>query len=111
MQVNYVRITMLPNPTNTGRVIMLGPTSLESLEADGDFLVNKNPLAKLMDIFKVKSTDRLPYFEVVLEVTGLDSVPENSRVAAYRAVAVSLMVSNSNPTAREKGRSVPACCR
>jgi hypothetical protein len=84
--INYVRIALLPNLSNNGRVILIGATSLESLEAGGDFLVSKESVQSLLDLFKVRSIWQLPYFEIVLEVKGIEAVPDAVHIVAGRTV-------------------------
>lgn len=84
MQINYVRIAFLPNLSNSGRVITIGATSLESLEAGGDFLVSNESIHELQRTLHARSADQLPFFEIVLEVKGLGSVPQRVRLVAQR---------------------------
>lgn len=86
LTVNYVRVALLRNLSNDGYVILLGATSEEALEAGGKFLVNPQQLEELLKAFNVSDPEKLPSFEVVIEVEGLRSVPENSRIVAERVV-------------------------
>lgn len=86
LMVNYVRIALLPNLSGNGRVILVGATSPESLEAGGEFLVQRTSLQQMMHALGVSSPAQLPFFELVLQVEGLETVPENAKIIAERIV-------------------------
>jgi hypothetical protein len=86
--VGYARLAVLPNLTNTGKVILVGATDEEALDGGGNFLIQPEYLAELLKIFSVSSASELPFFEVVLEVTGVDSNPCNVRIVAVRVVKI-----------------------
>ena len=78
----------MPNLTNSGKVILVGATDEEALEAGGNFLIQPDDLAKLLGKFSVSSASDLPFLEIVLEVTGVDSNPVAVRIAAERVVPI-----------------------
>jgi hypothetical protein len=86
LMVNYVRIAALPNMSGTGKVILVGATSAESLEAGGRFLLQQSSLQTLQRAYGVSSASLLPSFEVVLEVEGIQSVPDRVQIIAQRIV-------------------------
>lgn len=86
LTINYARVALVRNLSNDGYVILIGATSPEAIEAGGRFIVNQGQLAELMQFFKVSSPAELPSLEVVLQVRGLQSVPEDVHVVAERAV-------------------------
>ena len=85
-RINYARIAVLPNLSGAGRVILVGATSGDALEAGSDFLCAPNSLQDLLRRFKCSSAAQLPSFEVVLEVKGLETVPFSTRIVALRAI-------------------------
>lgn len=86
LTINYARVALVRNLSNDGYVILIGATSPEAMEAGGRFIVKQGQLAELVRFFKVSSPAALPFLEVVLEVQGLQSVPEDVHVVAERAV-------------------------
>jgi hypothetical protein len=84
--VGYARVAMLPNLTDTGRVILVGATDNGSVEAGGRFLVEPGALKELLDRFHASGSRDLPSFEVILEVRSVDSTPRAFRVVASRVV-------------------------
>lgn len=87
LNVNYARIAILPNFSRNGRVILVGATSQEALEAGGYFLVSGTSLDELSRSFAVRSLSSLPSFELVLEVKGAQSVPGSVKIVAQRRIA------------------------
>jgi hypothetical protein len=86
LNVNYVRIAILPNFERAGRVILIGATSAEALEAAGGYLLSDEAIRELLDKFHVGSVAELPPLEFLLEVRGLNSVPGSHRIVAERTV-------------------------
>lgn len=86
LNVDYVRIAILPGFNAAGKVFLLGATSTESLEAAGEYLLSDEALARLLAQFHVGKAADLPSLEVVLEVKGFDSVPGGHRIVASRIV-------------------------
>ena len=86
LNVNYVRIAILPNLDNSGHVILLSATSAESLEAAGTYLLSNESKRLLLARLHISSVDALSPTEFLLEVKGLNSAPESHRILAIRAV-------------------------
>lgn len=87
VSINYARVAVLPNFENTGHIVLLGATGLDSLEAAGAYLLDDKAAQDLFQHFHVTSLDRLPPFEVVLAVEGQGNVPDRVHVVALRAVS------------------------
>lgn len=86
LTVNYVRIAIIPNLDGAGNVILLSATSAESLEAAGSYLLSTESKQELLQHLGVSSASALPPSEFLLEVSGLNSVPESHRILAFRLV-------------------------
>lgn len=86
LNVNYVRIAIVPNLDKSGHVILLSATSAESLEAAGDYLLSNESKRLLLNRLHISSVAALPPTEFLLEVKGLNSAPESHRILAIRAV-------------------------
>jgi hypothetical protein len=86
LTVNYVRIAILPNLDGVGNVILLSATSAESLEAAGSYLLSPDSKQEILQHFGVHSALEFPPSEFLLQVSGLNSVPESHRILAFRYV-------------------------
>ncbi|HEY3940543.1 MAG TPA: hypothetical protein VGL97_24150 [Bryobacteraceae bacterium] len=82
--VSYVRLAMVPNLRDGGKVILVGANSEEALEAGGAFLVRPDAERELLERAHTKSGSSLRPFELVLETKGLESTPRRVRIVAYR---------------------------
>lgn len=86
LNVNYVRIAILPNFQNSAHVVLIGATNAEGLEAAGAYLLSDQAATELEKLFHVLSVGSLPAIEFVLEVRGLNSVPNGQRIVTYWSV-------------------------
>ena len=86
-QINYARIAILPNFENSARVILIGATSGEALEGAGTFLLSPQCVTELLNRFHVRTVASLPPLEFVLEVRGINSVPDGQHIVAVRALS------------------------
>lgn len=84
LNVNYVRIAILPNMDHTGHVILLGATSAESLEASGTYLLSQNSEQEILSRSHAKNMSALESAEFLIEVRGLDAVPDRYRMLSVR---------------------------
>jgi hypothetical protein len=87
VSVDCVRIVFLPNLSGKGRVIILGATSQLSLAGGGNFLADPNSMSTLTSLLHADSPSKLPYFELVLEVRGMENVPQVTKIVAYRTIS------------------------
>ena len=86
-RVGYARIGLLPNLSDTGRVVLIGATDNGAIEAGGRFIVDGPSLSTLLTRFQARQARDLPNFEVVLEVRSTDSTPRAVRVVASRVIS------------------------
>lgn len=86
LNVNYVRIAILPNLDNTGHVILLSATSPESLEAASEYLLSAASYRELLERFHVGSIKALPPVEFLLEARGLNAAPGSHHILSVRIV-------------------------
>lgn len=82
--VSYARIALVPNLAGTGKILMLGANDHYSLEAAGDFVVSSRGLGQILECLGIKTVDQLTQFEVVLQVTGIQSTPDSVLIVAHR---------------------------
>lgn len=86
LNVNYARVAILPNFQKTGRVILIGATSPEALEAAGDYLLSGEAIREILSNFHAHSANALPPVEFLIEVRGLNAVPGSRQIVAERLV-------------------------
>jgi hypothetical protein len=86
LNVNYVRIAILPNLDASGHVVLLSATSAESLEAASSYLLSNDAERLLLKKLHASSIASLPPTEFLLEVRGLNSAPESHQILAIRTV-------------------------
>ncbi len=77
----YSVVDYLPNPDQDGKVLIIAGTGSEATEGAGEFLASEDSLAAFRKLLHTKT---LPYFEVVLKTTHLNSTPMTATVVAYR---------------------------
>lgn len=86
LNVNYVRVAILPNLDNTGHVILMSATSPESLEAASEYLLSAASYRELLARFHARSIEALPPVEFLLEAKGLNAAPGSRRILSIRIV-------------------------
>lgn len=77
----YASIAYLPNPSQTGSVIILAGTDSDATGAAAAFLTAEQQMEKLR---KTLGTDRFPYFEVLLKTSRLSGTFFDAEIVAYR---------------------------
>ena len=82
----YCTVAQLPNPSGSGRVLVLEGTSSEATEAAGDFLMSEEQMSKFMHRI---NADHFPYFEVLLKISTVRGTPLTVTIEAYRTYPTS----------------------
>jgi hypothetical protein len=77
----YCTVAMLPNPSGSGRVLLLEGTSSEATEAAGDFLLSEEQMSRFRHRI---NADHFPYFEVLLKISSVRGTPLTATIEAYR---------------------------
>jgi hypothetical protein len=77
----YATIAYVPNPSQTGSVIILAGTDSDATGAAASFLTSEDRMENLRKTFKV---DRFPYFEVLLKTSRLSGAFFDATPIAYR---------------------------
>ncbi|HEX4758527.1 MAG TPA: hypothetical protein VH308_11105 [Terracidiphilus sp.] len=77
----YCVVAYLPNPQQSGKVLMIAGTDSAATEGGGDFLTSEDQLSRFQKTLHVAT---LPYFEAVLKTTNLNGTPIDANVVAYR---------------------------
>jgi hypothetical protein len=75
-------IAYLPNLSHTGEVLLIAGLVFEGTEGAGDFLSAPESIPDLRRRLALKSGERIPPFEAILETTSLEGTARTSRLAA-----------------------------
>jgi len=78
----YSIVAYLPNPSHTGRVIILAGTDSDATGAAAEFLTSEQGLQRLRQ--KLHADAKLPYFEVLLKTSRLSGTSFSAEPLAYR---------------------------
>jgi len=81
----YSVVAYLPNPSNTGNVIILAGTDSDATGAAAEFLTSEPALRGLQEKLHVQ---RMPYFEVLLKTSRLSGTSFNAEPLAFRIYGV-----------------------
>lgn len=77
----YAVVAYLPNPSRSGRVIILAGTDSDATAAAAAFLTSEDQMETLRQKF---GTDRFPYFEALLKTSRLSGTFFNADLLAFR---------------------------
>lgn len=77
----YCVVAYLPNPQQSGKVLIVAGTDSAATEGGGDFLTSEDQLSHFQNMLHVA---KLPYFEVVLRTSNLNGTPIGAEIVAYR---------------------------
>jgi hypothetical protein len=79
----YSIVAYLPNPSKTGRVIILAGTDSDATGAAAEFLTSEDALRNLREKFHAKT---IPYFELLLKTSRLSGTSFNAEPLAFRVI-------------------------
>ncbi len=77
----YCVVAYLPNPSHTGKVIILAGTDSDATGGAAEFLTSEENLEKFRSMAHMR---QFPYFEVLLKTARLSGTSFNAEVVAYR---------------------------
>ncbi len=80
--LSYARVALVPNLARTGKVLLIGGTSMVAMEEAGHFLLNPASLDSLRKLLGEPAG--LGYFELLFEVTALEGTGKGARLIAHR---------------------------
>jgi len=82
--LSYAHVALVPNLTNTGRVLLVAGLNMQSTEAASDFLLDPSSTPKLRKILGPGNISRLPGFELLLQTSTIAGAPNTTRIVASR---------------------------
>ena len=83
-KITYARVSLLPNLTNTGRVLLIEGQSMSATEMSGGILVREDSSVKLRKMLELDARSPLPELEMILEVTEQNEIGERVELVAAR---------------------------
>ncbi|MDE3164359.1 MAG: hypothetical protein KGN36_01020, partial [Acidobacteriota bacterium] len=83
--VAYARLAYLPNPQN-GFVILLTGLNMVTSEAAAEFATDPKRIPEILRLTGAKTLASVPHFEMLLEISAVDTTPKDIRLIAYRKV-------------------------
>jgi hypothetical protein len=85
----YCLISFVPNLSRSGNGLIIGGTCGEGTRAGGEFLTSADLDSKLREYLKLGSQEaNLPYFELLLETSGVPHGPLRAEYVTHRIVTV-----------------------
>jgi len=84
----FASLSLLPNLSGSGDVLILSATGGTAMNALLDFLCDEGSIRQLRAQLAPKAplTDNIPYFEALIRVSGRNSLPRNSSLIFVRRI-------------------------
>jgi hypothetical protein len=79
--LGYSVIAYLPNPSRTGRALIIEGTNAEATNAAGEFVTSEETMSNFL---KKVPGKKIPYFEILLKTARMSGTPFQAEVVAYR---------------------------
>lgn len=79
--IGYAVVAYLPNPSQSGKVVLLAGTDSDATGAAAAFLTSEDQMARLRNTFHA---DRFPWFEVLLKTSRLSGTFFDAEPVAFR---------------------------
>ena len=83
----YARIALVPNLTETGKVLLIAGTSMESTESAANFCLDAQSSQAILAALHIKNPAKLPYFEALLQTNEASGTGLNAKIIAIRTLA------------------------
>ena len=83
-QESYATISMVPNLSHNGTVLLLNGITMEATEAAGEFAISRDFPAVLSKALGSVPGEKLPYFEILLKAASMAGAPHKVEIIASR---------------------------
>ncbi len=80
----YARIALVPNLTETGRILLIAGTSMESTESAANFCLDTQSSKALLAALRTTDPAKLPYFEALLQTNEASGTGLNAKIVDIR---------------------------
>ena len=84
--IGYARVAYLPNLSGNGYVLLIAGLNMVTSEAAGQYVVSPALGADLRKLLRIGSYSDLPYVEVLLRTSAVDTTPSAVKVVARREI-------------------------
>lgn len=84
LERGFCRIALMPNSDRTSDVLLIAGTEMEGTEAGGEFLTSERGISQLRHRLRLNSSERLPYFELLLRTTRIGGAAPSFEVVTHR---------------------------
>jgi hypothetical protein len=81
---SYTAISLLPNLSGTGNVLIISGTGGSAINAGADFLADEQAVASLRRQLPASGKSSFPYFEALIKVKGRSSQPRDATIVLCR---------------------------
>jgi hypothetical protein len=80
----YGRVAVVPNLSQSGKVVLIAGTDMASTEGAGAFMLDPSSLEILHSALHTTNLDALKSFELLLETATVEGTPLKARLLAFR---------------------------
>lgn len=81
---HWARIALVKSFSGPGSVLLAAGLGFEGTEGAGEFLLQPESLVEIRRLLQVPAGERLPSFELLLEITASQGTARSSRIAGWR---------------------------
>lgn len=83
----YARISLVPNLSEDGKVLVISGVNMVTMEAAGEFALDPNHWAEIRRALKLARGEATPYFEALLKTEAVDNTPQSAHLVIVRRIA------------------------
>jgi hypothetical protein len=81
----YATVSLLPNLSGTGKVLIISGTGGAAVSSALDFLSDQHSLSQLRSLLPKNNSADFPYFEALLRVKSRNTLPRDTEIVICRA--------------------------
>jgi hypothetical protein len=81
----YATVSLLPNLSGTGKVLIISGTGGAAVSSALDFLSDQHSLSELRSLLPKNNSADFPYFEALLRVKSRNTLPRDTEIVICRA--------------------------
>lgn len=82
----YTTISLLPNLSGTGNVLIISSTGGATMGAAAEFLSDERSVSQLRSLLPQNKNGQLPYFEVLIKINTRSSLPSDASISICRTL-------------------------
>jgi hypothetical protein len=81
---NYATISLVPNLSHNGSVLMLNGVTMEATEAAGEYSISREFTSTLEKLLGKRAGGKLPFFEILIKARSVDGAPHHVELVSWR---------------------------